>query len=53
MTPPFALCLFVCMGIAESDYQKTVKLTIVWCVGQYILTVAMLMGWIPMFGLLS
>ncbi len=53
MTPPFALCLFVCMGIAESDYQKTVKLTIVWCVGQYILTVAILMGWIPMFGLLS
>ncbi len=52
MTPPFALSLFVCMSIAESDYQKTVKITVVWCVAQYILTVLILMGWIPMFGTL-
>lgn len=53
MTPPFALCFYVCMGIAESDFKKTTMVTIVWCVGQYILTVLILFGVIPMFGMLS
>lgn len=52
MTPPFALCFYVCMGIAESDFKKTAKLTVVWCVGQYILTVLILFGLIPMFGII-
>lgn len=52
MTPPFALCFYVCMGIAESDFKKTTKLTIVWCVGQFILTVLILYGLVPMFGML-
>lgn len=52
MTPPFALCFYVCMGIAESDFRKTTKLTLVWCVGQFILTVLILYGFIPMFGML-
>lgn len=51
MTPPFALCFYVCMGIAESDFKETTKLTIVWCVGQFILTVLILYGLIPMFGM--
>ena len=29
MTPPFALCFYVCMGIADSDFKKTVKLSAV------------------------
>lgn len=52
MTPPFALCFYVCMGIAESDFKKTTKLSIVWCIGQYVLTVFILYGVVPMFGLL-
>jgi len=52
MTPPFALCFYVCMGIAESDFKKTTKLTLVWCVGQFILTVLILYGLVPMFGML-
>lgn len=51
MTPPFALCFYVCMGIAESDFKETTKLSIVWCVGQLVLTVLILYGVIPMFGM--
>lgn len=53
MTPPFALCFFICMGIAESEFGKTTKLTIVWCVAQYILSVLILYGALPMFGMMS
>ena len=53
MTPPFALCFYVCMGIAESDFKKTTKLSVVWCVGQYVLTVLILYGFVPMFGMVN
>lgn len=52
MTPPFALCFFVCMGIAESDFVKTTKTVVVWCVSQYILSVLILFDILPMFGML-
>ena len=52
MTPPFALCFYVCMGIAHSDFKETTKLSIIWCTGQYILTVLILYGFVPMFGIL-
>lgn len=52
MTPPFALCFYVCMGIAESDFKKTTKLSVVWCIGQYVLTILILYGIVPMFGVL-
>lgn len=52
MTPPFALCFYVCMGIAQSDFKETTKLSIIWCIGQYILTVLILYGFVPMFGIL-
>ncbi len=52
MTPPFALCFYVCMGIAHSDFKETTKLSIIWCIGQYILTVLILYGFVPMFGIL-
>lgn len=52
MTPPFALSQFVCIGIAESDFKKTSKQSIVWCIGHYLLIVLCLFGLIPMFGTL-
>ena len=52
MTPPFALCFYVCMGIAHSDFKETTKLSVIWCIGQYILTVLILYGFVPMFGIL-
>ena len=53
MTPPFALCFFVCMGIAESDFAKTTRVTIIWCIAQYVLSVLILFDLLPMFGMLS
>lgn len=52
MTPPFALCFYVCMGIAESEFVKTTRLALVWCIGQFALTVLILFGLVPMFGMI-
>ena len=51
LTPPFALCLLVSIGIAESDFKKTCKKSIIWCVTQYIVIVMYLYGLLPMFGM--
>ena len=52
LSPPFALCLLVAMGIAESDFKKTSIQAFFWCFTQYIVIVLMLAGILPMFGLM-
>lgn len=52
MSPPFALCLLVSMGIAESDFKKTSRQAFFWCFTQYIVIVLMLAGVLPMFELM-
>lgn len=51
MTPPFALTFYVAMGIAESDFAKTTKMAVIWCVGQYVLTVLVLLSIVPIPGM--
>ncbi|MGE7185495.1 TRAP transporter large permease subunit [Peribacillus sp. NPDC006672] len=51
MTPPLALGLFVAMGIANSDFYKTTKLTIIWVVAHIVLSIILLTGILPVFGL--
>jgi len=51
MTPPFALTFYVSMGLANSDFWKTTKLAVIWCLGQFIVQVLVLLGWIPVPGL--
>lgn len=53
MTPPFALTFYVSMGIAESDFMKTTKVSAIWCLAQYVVTVPVLLGWIPIPGMVS
>lgn len=53
LSPPFALCLLVAMGIAESDFKKTSIQAVWWCASQYVVIVMMLAGWLPMFGFLK
>lgn len=49
MTPPLALGLYVAMGIAKSEFGKTVKYTLVW-VGLHILvSILLLAGLLPLF----
>ena len=53
MSPPFALCLLVSMGIAESDFKKTSAYAFFWCFTQYIVIMLLLTGWLPLFGMLK
>ena len=51
ITPPMALGLYAGMSIAESDFSKTVKNDLWWVAAQFILQIAVLMGWLPILGL--
>lgn len=49
MTPPLALGLFIAMGIAESDFIKTVKLALVWIALHIATSMLLLYGLLPVF----
>ena len=51
ITPPLGLGMYAGMAIAESDFGKTFKNNLWWVSAQFILQVAILMGWLPILGL--
>lgn len=51
ITPPLGLGMYAGMTIAESDFSKTFKNNMWWVSAQFILQVAILMGWLPIMGL--
>ena len=51
ITPPLGLGMYAGMTIAESDFGKTFKNNLWWVAAQFILQVAVLMGWLPILGL--
>ena len=51
ITPPLALGMYAGMTIAESDFSKTVKNDLWWVAAQFVLEIAILMGWLPILGL--
>ena len=53
VTPPYCACVYVAMGIAESELKPTLINTIVWIVIHYILSVLVLLGFLPVLGLVS
>ncbi|MCQ2430570.1 MAG: TRAP transporter permease [Clostridia bacterium] len=50
ITPPFALCMYAGMGLAESDFGKTVKNDMWWVLTQFSMQLLILMGWLPILG---
>lgn len=50
ITPPFALCVYASMGIAESDYGKTIKMDLVWVAAQLLMQIIVLVGFLPIIG---
>ncbi len=50
ITPPLGLGMYAGMTIARSDFGKTFKNNMFWVAAQFILQVAVLMGWLPVFG---
>lgn len=49
MTPPLALGLYVAMGIAGSEFAKTVKYALIWIVPHLLLSMLLLAGLLPLF----
>ncbi len=50
ITPPLGLGMYAGMTIAQSDFSKTFKNNMWWVIAQFVLQVAVLMGWLPVFG---
>lgn len=51
ITPPLGLGMYAGMTIAQSDFSKTFKNNMWWVAAQFILQIAVLMGWLPVFGM--
>ena len=51
MTPPLALCMYTAMGIAESKMKETTLNCLIWVGLHYLLSVACLIGLLPILGL--
>lgn len=51
MTPPLALCVYAAMGIAGSGMKETTKNAFVWSAIHYLLSVACLLGILPIMGI--
>lgn len=49
MTPPLALGLYVAIGIAESDFNKTVRYAFIWIILHVVLSILLLAGILPLF----
>ena len=52
ITPPLGLGMYAGMSLAESDFSSTFKNNLWWVAGQFIMEVLILMGWLPIIGLL-
>lgn len=47
MTPPFAVCLYAAMGIANAEFDKMCIHAIIWSAGQILVIFLMLVGIVP------
>ena len=52
VTPPYCACVYTGMGIAEAELAPTLKNCMVWIGLHYILSVVVIMGWLPLIGLI-
>ncbi len=53
VTPPYCTCVYVGMGIAEAEMKPTLLNCTIWIVIHYLLSVAMMMCWLPVWGLIG
>lgn len=53
VTPPYCACVYTGMGIAQSELKPTLKNCMIWVVIHYILSVVVLLGWLPIVGLIK
>lgn len=51
VTPPYCACVYTGMGIANSELKPTLLNCVIWIIGHYLLSVLILLGILPVFGL--
>lgn len=51
VTPPYAVCVYTAMGIAEADFKKTILNCLIWVGIHYVFSVIVLSGFLPILGL--
>ena len=52
VTPPYCSCVYIAQGIADAELKPTFKNCFIWILLHYILSVLMILGCIPVFGLI-
>lgn len=53
VTPPYCACVYTAMGIAESELKPTLINCMIWMLIHYVLSVIVLLGWLPIVGLVK
>lgn len=53
VTPPYCACVYTGMGIAEAELGPTLKNCAWWILFHYVLSVLVIMGWLPLIGLIA
>lgn len=52
VTPPYCACVYTGMGIAQSELKPTLLNCMLWIIPHYLLSVLILLEWLPVWGLL-
>jgi len=53
VTPPYCACVYMGMGIAQAKLKPTLLNCMVWVTLHYLLSVVVLLGWLPIIGLVG
>lgn len=53
VTPPYCACVYTGMGIANSELAPTLKNCMIWVVIHYLLSIVVMLGILPIWGLVA
>lgn len=53
VTPPYCACVYTGMGIAQSELKPTLINCMIWVVLHYLLSVVIMLEWLPVLGLIG
>ncbi len=53
VTPPYCACVYTGMGIAQSELGPTLKNCMIWVLLHYVLSVIIMLEWLPIWGLIK
>ena len=53
VTPPYCACVYTGMGIAEAELKPTLQNCAIWILLHYVLSVVVMMSWLPLIGLIA